>query len=205
MTLEENLAFIKEPKIFDDPKKQIRIFNEDFFEIFSSTPWYAIPLFWIPLTLTVLYYHCQLVKNYSVTRAVLYAILGFFPWTAAEYILHRFLFHQEEKLPNNSLAFGTHFLVHGIHHAFPQDPGRLVFPIVNELVVGFLISLIYLAFMAYDDAIFALSGFVIGYILYDLFHYFLHHSGSDFFTEIKIYHHKHHHKDPENGFGVTSP
>ena len=197
VTLSEYLAFIREPKIFDDPKKQIRIFNEDFLELFSSTPWYAVPLFWIPLGLIVLYIHCQLVQNHSVTRAVMYVVLGFFQWSATEYSLHRFIFHQEKRLPENPTLFGVHFLIHGIHHAFPQDPGRLVFPVLNAAIVGFFISLIYFAFMSYDDSIFALIGFLIGYICYDLFHYFLHHSKSGFLNGIKIYHQKHHHKDPE--------
>jgi 4-hydroxysphinganine ceramide fatty acyl 2-hydroxylase len=48
-----------------------------------------------------------------------------------EYFLHRFLFHSEDKwLPGSKGNFPivAHFMFHGIHHAFPMDKLRLVFP-----------------------------------------------------------------------------
>ena len=205
LTHEEYMAFIREPKILSDPTKQIRIFNEDFFEFFSSTPWYAVPLAWLPTIVLILTLHWKYLDDYSVYRAIGLFILGFFEWSFTEYVLHRFLFHCEEKLPTNGIVFGLHFIIHGIHHAFPQDPGRLVFPIFNAVCVGLLKFLVYLIFFRFDDAVFVMAGFGLGYVCYDMFHYYCHHAGADMFQFMKIYHQKHHHKDPDRGFGVTTP
>ena len=83
--------------------------------MFSKTPWYAIPLAWIPLAIYFVS-HTQL----NLPFTVLLVFLGIFMWSFAEYILHRFVFHGEEYwLPPNRFAYCFHFLAHGIHHAFP--------------------------------------------------------------------------------------
>ncbi|MCZ3030540.1 hypothetical protein NYY88_19730, partial [Acinetobacter baumannii] len=53
--------------------------------------------------------------------------LGYAIWTLIEYFGHRYLFHWE--FPG---AFGKriHFLIHGVHHDHPNDPLRLVMPIL---------------------------------------------------------------------------
>lgn len=205
LSLEEYLAFITEPKIMLDPKKQIRIFDSDFFEFFSSTQWYAIPLFWLPVKIVVLGLLIRsLPADYTALRAVACYVFGIFFWTLTEYVLHRFLFHIDAKLPTNGWLFGFHFLLHGIHHAFPQDPGRLVFPIINGVGVGLIMLCLFLSIFWWVDALFVLGGFGLGYICYDLFHYYSHHSGASLFNEQRQYHMKHHHKNPNRGFGVTS-
>jgi len=59
-------------------------------------------------------------------------ITGFVFWTLAEYLMHRYLFHGEDTwmkyIPLNKWVYTGHFCMHGIHHAFPQDATRLVFP-----------------------------------------------------------------------------
>ena len=204
-TKEEYLAFITEPKVFEDPNYQIRIFKSNFLEMFSSTPWYAIPGFWGPFLVILLNYHMSVLPDFSTTKAVLLAIFGFFEWSIFEYTLHRFGFHLDEQVPDHPIALSLHFIIHGIHHAFPQDPGRLVFPIS----LGIPIMLGKLSFLScifgYNDAVFVLAGFGVGYILYDLTHYYLHHATDSFFMKLKKYHMKHHHRDPSKGFGVSSP
>lgn len=205
LTLEEYLGFITEPKIMPERGRQIRIFESNFFEAFSSTKWYAVPLVWFPVMLIVLSQVWRYKPDsYSLLRAVAMYIYGIFHWTITEYCLHRFLFHIDTRLPSNGWVFGLHFLIHGIHHAFPQDPGRLVFPIFNAAVVAIVKFLFLLSIFWWPDAVFVLAGFGLAYISYDLFHYYSHHSGARFFDEQRRYHMKHHHKDPNRGFGVTS-
>ena len=207
LTREEYLAFIKEPKIYSDPNKQVRIFKSDFCEFFSSTPWYAIPMLYLPIACVVLYFQLSYLReDYSFLRAIVLVVLGLFEWTFTEYILHRFIFHFEENLPVYPWVFGIHFLTHGIHHAFPEDPGRLVFPIFLGVIVGSLKFFLNSQLYPLDDAVFLMEGWGMGYICYDMIHYYVHHAGSfNFFQYMKIYHQKHHHKDPDNGFGVSSP
>jgi len=33
-----------------------------------------------------------------------------------------------QYIPHNKWVFTFHFMIHGIHHAFPQDRYRIVFP-----------------------------------------------------------------------------
>jgi sterol desaturase/sphingolipid hydroxylase (fatty acid hydroxylase superfamily) len=51
------------------------------------------------------------------------------------------------------------------------------------------------------------AGFMLGYLAYDLIHYATHHftmrSGAAKY--LKRYHMQHHHKTPEQRFGVSSP
>lgn len=205
LTLEEYLGFITEPKVLMEEGRQIRIFESDFFEAFSSTKWYAVPLVWCPvivLFLTLAWQHRP--DGYTPFRAIAWFLYGIFHWTITEYVLHRFLFHIDDKLPGNGWVFGLHFLIHGIHHAFPQDPGRLVFPIFNALVVGLMKMFFLLAIFGSPAGFFVLGGWGVSYILYDLFHYYSHHSRASLFDEMRRYHMRHHHKNPSRGFGVTS-
>ena len=49
-------------------------------------------------------------------------------WTFIEYVMHRFLFHLDDLLPDHPYALTLHFLLHGIHHYVPMDRLRLVMP-----------------------------------------------------------------------------
>ena len=58
-------------------------------------------------------------------------ICGFFGWTLLESLLHKWLFHSEHfwlnsVFGNNHKAFAAHAVCHGLHHAFPTDPLRMV-------------------------------------------------------------------------------
>lgn len=96
------------------------LFETKFLEFFTKTPWYLIVMLWGPLVLYNLFYaYFDMDKNIAVVFTGF--LLGIFIWTFTEYVLHRFFFHLDEKLPDNNLAIMIHFLFHGIHHAFPMD------------------------------------------------------------------------------------
>jgi 4-hydroxysphinganine ceramide fatty acyl 2-hydroxylase len=46
---------------------------------------------------------------------------GVVVWTILEYVLHRFLFHVDDYLPDRPFFLMLHFLLHGIHHYLPMD------------------------------------------------------------------------------------
>lgn len=54
MTLDEYIQFINEPKHLVNPIRSLKIFDTEFLEFFSKTPWYAIPIGWTPY---ILYYY----------------------------------------------------------------------------------------------------------------------------------------------------
>ena len=72
-------------------------------------------------------------------------------------------------------------------------------------------GLFYLVFIIFLNAnilmLTAFSGFMAGYLLYDLTHYATHHfpMRSGYLKYIKRYHMQHHYKSPNARFGVTSP
>ena len=105
--------------------KHLKLFSTQFLEFFSKTPWYFIPIIWLPVIL-VLGFHsfsnlgrdvAQLQSALYLKCIVLFVLFGFgfFIWTLVEYILHRFLFHLTP--PGDSKFWITmHFFLHGQHH-----------------------------------------------------------------------------------------
>jgi sterol desaturase/sphingolipid hydroxylase (fatty acid hydroxylase superfamily) len=123
--------------------------------------------------------------------------------TLIEYCLHRFLFHMK---PHDEKSRVQHFLLHGYHHDFPNDPMRLVLPPIGIWPVAAVVGVLYwVIFGQYFWPLFA--GTAAGYIAYDWMHYYTHHGnpkgGPGRF--IKRYHMLHHHDSPEHRYGITSP
>ncbi len=117
LTIARYCEFIHEPRILFNPDRQVKLFESPALELLTKTPWYLIPLVWCPW---ILYY-----LSVSNMGTLIFSFsLGMLLWTLTEYILHRFLFHGEETWlialgQESRVAMITHFLLHGIHHAFP--------------------------------------------------------------------------------------
>lgn len=109
-----------------------------------------------------------------------WCFVGFLTWTLAEYLVHRFVFHCEDTwlhyVPHNSTTYVLHFIIHGIHHAFPQDRKRIVFPPIPGQILIFY-PLIYAPLKRnLDPGIFynVYLGLVVGYQVYEMIHYTMH-------------------------------
>jgi sterol desaturase/sphingolipid hydroxylase (fatty acid hydroxylase superfamily) len=136
-------------------------------------------------------------------------LVGLFLWTLAEYTLHRFLFHHKPTSPRQERIF---FLFHGIHHAQPQVKTRLVMPFpvsipMAAVFFGAFYLILAVLLKAPQWVAPLMSGFLIGYLAYDLTHYATHHlpMRSGYAKFIKRHHMQHHYKDPDTRFGVSSP
>ena len=116
---EQYLRFIHDPRHLAYPKESI-MFDSPYLEIFTKNPWYAIPIIWLPFTLYIIY-QAYTIQNLTALQISICFPIGVVLWTYIEYALHRFVFHFDEKLPDNNVAFLLHFLLHGVHHAFPMD------------------------------------------------------------------------------------
>lgn len=174
----------------------------NFLEPLSKTPWWLIPILWIPVDFYIIYLSSQVLQWYKVIG--LYAF-GLFLWTLIEYCLHRFLFHIDAYLPDHPAFFTLHFLLHGVHHYLPMDRMRLVLPPALLMVLCPPFYKLAHALLPYHMALAAFAGGFMGYILYDCTHYFLHHVRLPWFMKgVKQYHLDHHYKNYELGFGVTS-
>ncbi|KAK9471029.1 uncharacterized protein V1510DRAFT_421425 [Dipodascopsis tothii] len=174
----------------------------NFLEPLSLTPWYVVPLLWVPMDLYGVYITS---RGLSAPVVGLLFTFGLFVWTFVEYFMHRMLFHIDDRLPDHSIALTLHFLLHGIHHYLPMDKMRLVMPPTLFVVLAYPFYRLAHFLFPFYIAMGIFSGGIFGYICYDCTHYFLHHANlPPYFRELKKYHMEHHYKNYELGFGVTS-
>ena len=183
--------------------QSLRIFRNTWLERQSHISWKLIPTIWGPIVAT-LFVLAAAPLGLGWGFAALYLVLGVVTWTLLEYVLHRFVFHYK---PRSSFGRKVHFLAHGIHHLDPWDATRLVFPPLAGLGIAALIYLPLWLLLPVGVATALMSGILLGYIAYDLSHYYTHHvrPQSKYGKFLKAWHLAHHHKWWERMYGVSSP
>jgi len=187
-----------------------RMFEQDWLDALSRTPWWTVPLVWIPLSAASLGYGLWTTASPPLAVGAGLFVAGWLMWTFMEYILHRTFFHW---IPNDTWGARMHFLVHGVHHDWHQDPYRLVMPPAVSLLLGVLFFGLFTAMfgaLGHPDFFWTFySGFLLGYTFYDVSHYAIHHlkwkNGA--FQRLKKHHLLHHHsprhKDRKYGVSTT--
>jgi sterol desaturase/sphingolipid hydroxylase (fatty acid hydroxylase superfamily) len=130
-------------------------------------------------------------------------VLGLLVWSLLEYVAHRGSFHHTPATPGQ-VAYG--YLVHGVHHAYPDDSRRWVMPLVVTLPIAGVLSLVFTLTLG-RVAFPAFAGFLHGYLTYDLVHYFIHRGRMPTACGrfLRQYHLAHHYTSPDRHFGVSSP
>jgi sterol desaturase/sphingolipid hydroxylase (fatty acid hydroxylase superfamily) len=128
---------------------------------------------------------------------------GLLIWSLVEYLTHRVTFHHVPT-SNGQVAYG--YLVHGVHHAYPDDSRRWVLPLPVTLPIA--VAMYWVAGLLlgrFAQPVFA--GFIHGYLTYDLLHYFIHRGRlpTQLGRYLRQYHLAHHYKSPDSHFGVSSP
>lgn len=177
-----------------------RLFESDLLDKLSRVHHLTPVILYVPIVLGLLVY--SLTLN-SFGLVLLGVIIGYLGWTLTEYFGHRYLFHTVFPLPFG-LGPRFQFLIHGVHHIYPNDPLRLVMPPLLSapiMLIALVCSrLIFGATFAWP----ALAGFIAGYVIYDCVHFWTHHGQpkSDFARFVKRLHMLHHFRDAEKGFGV---
>jgi dihydroceramide fatty acyl 2-hydroxylase len=140
----------------------------------------------------------------TVALAVALLIAGYALWTLFEYWLHRLVFHFE---PADGVGARLHWIIHGVHHDHPNDPMRLVMPPAVSVPLGAgVFGLLYLVFGSrYAPGLGA--GFFLGYLVYDMMHYYLHHfrPHGRLGRMLRERHMRHHFQDDTRGFGISAP
>lgn len=188
----------------------IRLFKSDFLEFFTHISPIVVLIIWLPV---ILYFLISAIVSLPVGLSVAFIpitfLFGLLLWTLSEYLLHRFLFHYE---PKNATQEKIFFMFHGIHHAQPQCKTRLVMPPVLSIpLAAVFYGLFYLVFSLVLGIPHwvapTFSGFILGYLAYDMIHYATHHFAmrDGYWKYIKRYHMQHHYKTPTKRFGVSSP
>lgn len=189
-------------KFVSNSRESTRMFKSDFLEPLSKVHFFVPILIFVPV---VLYFSVQsfLKYNNSLGSFILYFLCGLLIWTLTEYILHRFVFHFE---PKGKFGQRLHFIFHGVHHDYPNDAMRLVMPPSVSIPLAGLFYFLF-SLLIDDNGLYPFfSGFILGYLLYDIGHYAIHHFNfkNKWFKAVKKHHMIHHYDDPENGFGVSS-
>jgi sterol desaturase/sphingolipid hydroxylase (fatty acid hydroxylase superfamily) len=178
------------------------MFQSSFLEFFSHVHPVTPLVLYLPV-IGFMLFRALAREQFSVWAVIGLFAAGILMWTLLEYIIHRCFFHYEPKT-----AWGKkfHFLVHGVHHDYPQDATRLVMPpVVSVPLALFFYVLFALVFGRFAPALFA--GLIFGYVCYDSIHYATHHFAMKrgIGLWLKQYHLRHHYKDDHAGFGVSNP
>ncbi|XP_055598806.1 uncharacterized protein LOC129748288 [Uranotaenia lowii] len=193
--------------------RELRLFGPPWLENLTKTPWWLVPGFWIPTIFFLIHLGVReqlsrspddpvsIRDHLSLTVFVSLAI-GVLVWTLLEYTLHRWVFHLDPK--DNKFLHTFHFLLHGLHHKVPFDPYRLVFPPVPAVLLAtFFYQPVRLLL---PHPLLMLSGGLIGYLTYDMIHYYIHYGSPNggHLYHMKRYHYQHHFVHHEQGFGISS-
>ena len=191
-------------------KEPIRLFKSDVLEFFTHIHPAVVVVLWLPV---VIYFLARAIVHRAAFASPGYIVLAFlisvFAWTLAEYVLHRFVFH---FLPRSAWQERLSFLFHGVHHAQPRSKTRLVMPPAVSIPLALLFYGLYylivgvvLGAVRWVAPLFA--GFIAGYLVYDMFHYSMHHlpMRKGALRWLRRHHMFHHTQTPDLRFGVTSP
>ncbi len=179
-----------------------RMFESNFLDLFSRTHPAIVPILFVPGAAFAFAYSVVR-EGVSVPITTGLALAGFVSWTLAEYWLHRLFFHWN---PPGKWGERLHFLVHGVHHKWPRDKFRLVMPPAVSISLYFIFLGIFYVTLGPRLMWGFHSGFVVGYMFYDLTHYYLHHFNpkSEYGRRLKKNHMLHHFKDHSNRFCVSN-
>jgi sterol desaturase/sphingolipid hydroxylase (fatty acid hydroxylase superfamily) len=179
----------------------IKLFKNNIFDSLSKVH-FTVPLFlFIP---TILFFCYQAFEdNLAILTFSGYFGAGIVVWTITEYFLHRFIFHYH---PSSDFGKQLHFIFHGVHHDYPRDKKRLVMPPSASIPLATLFYFLFSLFLTKTHLFAFFPGFLLGYLIYDMMHYAMHHHNfkNPLLKKIKQHHMLHHYQDSSKGYGVSS-
>jgi 4-hydroxysphinganine ceramide fatty acyl 2-hydroxylase len=181
--------------------KSVKMFDSEFMELFTHIhP--ALPLvIYIP----VVFYSLYLAQFHAgpASRIILFCV-GFFVWTLTEYLLHREIFHLE---PDTAWGKRLHFIMHGVHHDYPNDSRRLVMAPAISIPLSIFFFFLFRVVLGTTYCYPFFAGFISGYLCYDMMHYAIHHfpMKSKIGNYLRRHHLRHHFLDADINYGVSSP
>jgi sterol desaturase/sphingolipid hydroxylase (fatty acid hydroxylase superfamily) len=179
---------------------QPRMFDQAFLEWFTGSHPATLAAIYLPVVALLVW---SGVAMHLAPAAVLSLFAGgVLFWSLLEYLIHRFAFH---FAPRGRWGVMLAYLIHGVHHAFPEDRRRWVMPPVVSLPVVIVLA------AAFGVALGRLSGpllagAVAAYLWYDLAHYAFHRGPLRWrvLNALRRNHLQHHYACPERQFGVSS-
>jgi len=178
-----------------------RMFESDLLDRLSRVHPVVPPVVFGPFIVGFIVYA---VDHLGLAEAVGLTIAGYVLWTLTEYWMHRVVFHFE---PDEGIGARLHWIIHGIHHDHPNDPMRLVMPPSVSVPLAVLFYLLFLVVFGTRYAPGIQGGFIGGYLIYDMTHYYVHHRRPTgrLGRTLRELHMRHHFQDDTTGFGVSAP
>ncbi len=178
------------------------MFESDFLDAFSRTHPAVVPALFVPAASALAWYSVAR-AGVGVGATFCLFVAGVLSWSLVEYWLHRTFFHW---LPTAPWGERMHFLVHGVHHTWPRDKYRLVMPPAVSISLFWIFLGLFTLLLGRTYVWGFHAGFTVGYMGYDLTHYYIHHFNprSKYGLALKKHHMLHHFKDHESRFGVSS-
>ncbi len=178
-----------------------RLFENSFFEFFTFFTLKAFLALWAVLLVGIA---ITALVHAPTAWVPLWIAAGWVAWTMVEYALHRFVFHLEPESPRLQQMI---FIIHGNHHADPNDPLRNLMPPIISVPLGALIWLGCVAVIGPAGSWFFL-GFVVGYVVYDFVHYACHQfrmrgSIGRSLVFLKAHHMRHHFEQDSGNYAIT--
>mmetsp|Transcript_12875 Transcript_12875/g.23942 ORF Transcript_12875/g.23942 Transcript_12875/m.23942 type:complete len:316 (-) Transcript_12875:21-968(-) len=197
---DQYVEMLKHPRHIQGHQK---LFDNPFLDLLTKSPWWLVPTVWVPVSLYLLY----LGLAAGAWEGAKHWVTGFVVWIFVEYLAHRFALHQEHHFPDNRVIRILHFLNHGLHHCFPMDDLLIVYPPIFSVTMYLVFYNIFGSIFPPPESYLATSGFLVGYMFYDIMHYANHHRvwSWAYTTYMKKYHLFHHYRSPNLGFGVSNP
>jgi sterol desaturase/sphingolipid hydroxylase (fatty acid hydroxylase superfamily) len=179
-----------------------RMFESDFFELFSKVPPSAPFVFWIPIGIGISAF--ALATGVTTVREGAPMLpLGFFGWQVTEYFVHKHLFHW---LGIGPISRRFHDIVHGFHHKYPDDGDRLVMPLAVSIgIASILGGALYFAH-APAKTVPLWVGVLAGYLFYDFMHWSTHFRKprTKWGRKMRAHHMSHHFADIDTNFGISN-
>ncbi|MCW3089612.1 MAG: fatty acid hydroxylase [Ferruginibacter sp.] len=182
-------------------EESIRMFRSNLFDNLSKVH-FTVPLY-IYIPAIVFFSYKAFTYHIGIPAFALYFLGGLVVWTITEYILHRFVFHYQ---PTSEFGKKLHFIFHGVHHDYPRDKMRLVMPPSASIPLAMLFYFLFSLVLDQQFLFAFFPGFLLGYLIYDMLHYAMHHHNfkNGILKRIKQHHMLHHYQDPTKGYGVSS-
>ncbi len=178
------------------------LFESSFLNFFSRVHPATPAVIFIPI-IGVMYW-LAIDRGASALSVVGLTVAGLVIWTLSEYWLHRLLFHWHPKFKGGDQL---NFIIHGVHHDHPNDRMRLVMPPAVGLPLAALFLGAFVLVFGTPAGFIGFAGFLIGYLIYDYTHYYVHHfvPKSKIGKLVREHHMRHHFQDHRYGYGVSSP
>lgn len=200
-----------------------RMFKADWLESLSHVrPWVPHVIFVPVIVLAAI----VALRTETAGRTALFTLGGLLFWSLTEYVIHRTLFHPPPSIEDDTrrivatlgpddavvtalptLRHKFYFLVHGVHHDYPNDSTRLVMPPSVSIPLATAFLMLFRVTLGWPAALAVFSGFAAGYLAYDTIHFVTHHASgrSALARRWKRRHFRHHYVDSSRDFGVSSP